>query len=131
VPDLVIAGPLKRTLQMAEIAARIVSESPVAIEVDERLREIDYGPDEGLEEDKVIARIGSEALQNWDQHAIVPPGWEVDPAVLRQNWHDIAGELATNYSGKIILIVTSNGIARFAPYITGDFERFKANFPLK
>ena len=30
-----------------------------------------------------------------------------------------------------VMVVTSNGIARFAPHITGDFDGFAAAHPLK
>ncbi|MGM0422926.1 MAG: histidine phosphatase family protein [Pseudomonadota bacterium] len=130
-PTRIIAGPLKRTLNMAEIAARMLADPPVTVEVDERLREVDYGPDEGQPEDKVIARIGTDAIQNWDQHAIVPDGWQTDPEKSKQDWQDLADTLRRENPGENILIVTSNGIARFAPYLTGDFEGFKEKFPLK
>jgi|AntRauTorckE6833_2_1112554.scaffolds.fasta_scaffold27551_2 probable phosphoglycerate mutase len=130
-PTRIIAGPLKRTLNMAEIAARMLGDTPVTVEVDERLREVDYGPDEGQPEDKVIARIGAEAIKNWDEHAIVPEGWQTDPEKLKHEWQDLADQILAKNPGETVLIVTSNGIARFAPYLTGDFEAFKKEFPLK
>lgn len=131
IPDRIIAGPLKRTKQMADIAGRMISKTPAPIEIDARLREIDYGPDEGLPEDQVIARIGEKALKDWEEQAIVPDGWRADPDQMIQDWQDIADQIARDNAGQTVLIVTSNGIARFAPYITGDFEAFKAEFPLK
>jgi probable phosphoglycerate mutase len=93
--------------------------------------EIDYGPDENQPEDKVIARLGKEVLTAWDEHAIVPPGWKVDPPTLMQHWQDFAANLLRDYLGKNVLVITSNGIARFAPYLTGDFEAFRNQYSLK
>lgn len=125
-PDHIISAPLKRTRQTVTRAFpnRVFN-------IDERLREIDYGPDEGLEEDLVRARIGEQALHDWEHHATVPEGWQVDPATIITDWHDIAAETLNNRPSKITLIVTSNGTARFAPHITHDFDGFKRDFPLK
>ena len=65
IPDIIIAGPLKRTLQTAKIAAAMLESTAPAVTIDERLREIDYGPDEGRAEPDVIARIGEKALKKW------------------------------------------------------------------
>lgn len=134
IPKRIIAGPLKRTTKMAEIARTVIFEdSPNRphIEIDERLREIDYGPDEDLREEEVINRIGADALEMWDKQAIVPEGWQVDPEQLKRDWQDIADDIRENNDGEIILIVTSNGVARFAPYLTGDFEAFSEDYKIK
>ena len=126
IPHHVIAGPLKRTKQMAEHA---VPDMPY--DIDARLREVDYGIDENQTEDTVVARIGAKAIKMWDEHAIVPNGWQVNPEQMKQDWHDIAQETINTRKGHTTLIVTSNGVARFAPYITDDFEAFKTRFSLK
>ncbi|MGB6228939.1 MAG: histidine phosphatase family protein, partial [Litorimonas sp.] len=83
------------------------SDAPAPV-FDDRLVEVDYGPDEGLPETAVIARIGKGALEAWERDATVPPGWHVDPAALRQAWHDLLADAKDT-----TLIVTSNGVARF------------------
>ena len=72
------------------------------------LLEIDYGPDEGQPETRVIARLGEAALKRWDEDAIPPADWSVDPDQIRRDWQDILSEVQGT-----ALIVTSNGIARF------------------
>ena len=129
-PDVVIAGPLKRTREMAEIACLIMGFKD-AIRIDERLREIDYGPDENQTEETVIARIGKRAIELWDQSAIVPQGWKVDPERMTHDWQNIADEILQSHSGQTVLIVTSNGVARFAPHLTNDFDSFRENHDLK
>lgn len=109
-PVRIVAGPLKRTLQTARAIAEELGLD--GVEVDERLREIDYGPDEGKPEDEVIARIGEDALAAWESEARVPDGWQVDPAALVQVWKDLLIE--THHGRGDVLAVTSNGIARFA-----------------
>jgi probable phosphoglycerate mutase len=109
-------GPLKRTRRTAEI---ILSAQAVAPEltVDLFLREIDYGPDENRPEAEVVARIGQPALEAWERDSLPPPGWRVDPAAVIGNWQQTVSEL-----GKVEgahLIVTSNGIARFALQAAG------------
>ena len=109
-PVRVIAGPLKRTLQTAQTISEAIGLDEV--ETDERLREIDYGPDEGKPEDEVIARIGEAALAAWESEARVPKGWQVDPAGLVQVWKDLLIE--THHGRGDVIAVTSNGVARFA-----------------
>ncbi|MDD3371904.1 MAG: histidine phosphatase family protein, partial [Alphaproteobacteria bacterium] len=76
-------------------------------------------------------RVGAEALRAWDEDAVVPPGWKVDVAEIIRGWLDFGAEISRDYAGKTVLAVTSNGIARFAPHLTGDFEGFKASHKLK
>ncbi|MAS88034.1 MAG: phosphoglycerate mutase [Micavibrio sp.] len=128
VPDAAYCSNLQRTKLTAKIALKTIS---IYFEPEERdfLNEVDYGPDENLTEDKVIARIGEQAIKDWDNHAKVPDGWLIDPAQVKQDWCDFADEIKE--SGKTHLVVTSNGIARFAPYITNDFQDFIKKFKLK
>ncbi len=105
------SGPLKRTRDTAKAILAAQAEAPdLATEL--FLREIDYGPDENRPEDDVVARIGKTALEAWEHASIVPPGWRVDPAALVGNWQQLFSELADIPGNH--LIVTSNGIARFA-----------------
>ncbi len=104
-------GPLKRTRETAT-AILAAHASPPELTTDLFLREIDYGPDENHPEEDVIARIGKPALDAWERDSIVPPGWRVDPDAIIGNWQETFHELR-NQPGDH-LIVTSNGIARFA-----------------
>lgn len=132
IPDLVYSGHLQRAVQTAELAlAAMPLPAALTAQQDDIFNEIDYGPDEGKPETAVIARLGAEALQAWDRDAVVPAGWNVNPAELVQNWLDFGAEIAAKHAGKTVLVVTSNGIARFAPYLTGDFDGFKAQHNIK
>lgn len=105
------SGPLKRTRETAA-AILAAQANPPELTTDLFLREIDYGPDENRPEDEVIARIGKPALEAWERDFIPPPGWRVDPAALIGNWQETFAELRDQPGDH--LIVTSNGIARFA-----------------
>jgi probable phosphoglycerate mutase len=112
-----VASPRSRTRETARAILRARKDSP-ALLIERFLTEIDYGPDENQTEDAVIARLGPEALKAWDQDAVPPPGWRVDPAALTSDWRDFARRVAT-LGDTNILCVTSNGIARFLPGALG------------
>ena len=111
------SGPLKRTRETAA-AILIAQAAPPDLMTEVFLREIDYGPDENRPEDVVIARIGKAALEAWESDSIPPPGWRVDPAALVGNWQELFSDLAKEEGAH--LIVTSNGIARFALEAAGE-----------
>ena len=110
------SGPLKRTRETAN-AILAAQARPPELVTDLFLREIDYGPDENRPEDEVVARIGQSALEAWERDSIVPPGWRVDPDALIGNWQETFHELRDQPGDH--LIVTSNGIARFALHAAG------------
>jgi probable phosphoglycerate mutase len=130
VPDVAYASTLRRTIDTADLAVRESGlKQPVfSLAI---FDEIDYGPDEDKNEDAVIDRIGADALKKWDEHGIVPDGWRADPQAIIDNWHGFARQITEHGDGETVLAVTSNGIARFAPYITGDFEGFREKYKLK
>lgn len=132
IPDVVFTSTLLRTQETAHSICNAMDMQHDIIMLD-IFDEIDYGPDENQPEDAVIARIGQNAIDAWDDHAIVPDGWLVDPDKLIQNWQNFAADLIkNNVEGDLtVLVVTSNGIARFAPHLTGDFEAFREKYPLK
>lgn len=104
-------SPLKRTRATAE-AILAAQAAPPELVTSLFLREIDYGPDENKPEDEVVARIGEDALAAWENDGVPPPGWRVDPDALIGNWQQLFAKL--DGAGGRHLVVTSNGIARFA-----------------
>jgi 2,3-bisphosphoglycerate-dependent phosphoglycerate mutase len=130
IPDVVYSSNLQRTHETAQIAVKASGVTNPVYQLD-IFNEIDYGPDENQTEETVIARIGAQAIADWDEHAKVPDGWKVDPAEVTRNWIDFADQIAAHDDEETVLVVTSNGIARFAPHITGDFEGFRAKHSLK
>ena len=130
VPDAVFAAPLKRSYDTARLAVEALGRD-LPITIDARFNEIDYGPDENQPEAAIVARIGEQALLDWNEHAAVPPGWLADPQAIIHDWLAFGDICRQSFSGRTVLVVTSNGIARFAPHLTGDFEGFRRQHGIK
>ncbi|MBI1339161.1 histidine phosphatase family protein [bacterium] len=105
------AAPLRRA---RETATAILSHqgTPPDLLMRPGLREIDYGPDEGQPETAVRARIGDAAIDAWERDMVPPPGWRVDPVAMIANWQALLADLRETPGDH--LLVTSNGVARFA-----------------
>jgi 2,3-bisphosphoglycerate-dependent phosphoglycerate mutase len=129
-PDVIFTSTLKRTIQTAEEAQHAMNIS-LPIQSLSMFNEIDYGPDENQTEEQVVARVGKEALQAWEEQAIVPQGWQVNPLEIIENWKKFAQRLRQEYAGKTCLTITSNGIARFSPHLTGEFAKFSIQHRIK
>lgn len=129
-PQAVFCSFLQRTKSTAEIAMAIAgyAQEPIPLNI---FDEIDYGIDENQTESQVVARIGQKALDAWEQEGIVPQGWLVDPKQVISNWHQFAGQVEAGFLGKTVMVVTSNGIARFAPYLTESIENFTQQYSAK
>ena len=123
VPDHIYTSHLQRTKQTAEQAQIAMGTNLKAQEIS-TFNEIDYGPDENKPETEVVARLGQEALDAWDRECIVPQGWKVDPEQLKKDWVDFGHRVEQQHAGRTILVVSSNGIIRFAPCMLSD----KADF---
>ena len=108
--DRVLSSGLQRTRMTA---AAIVGDA-ARIETASFLTEVDHGPDEDQTEADVVARIGEEAIALWDSHLISPQGWEVGAEWRVPAWRAFAEEAAAAMPEGTILLVTSNGAARFA-----------------
>ena len=150
VPTRICAAPLQRTMGTARLAAEELG-NPAPVTPDARFVEVDYGPDENKTEPEVMARLGrvaceargldpaalsaeqlealgAEAIDLWNTQAIAPDGWKVDVPAIISAWQQLADEVA---EGEVALCVSSNGIIRFAPHITGDYAAFCASHDIK
>ena len=129
-PDAIYTSHLIRTKETAQIAIDQTGYKFPIYPLD-IFNEIDYGVDENKTEEHVVNRIGKQAIKDWDDKAIVPNGWEFNPTDTIKHWIDFASHIKTDDEGGSVLVVTSNGIARFSPHITGDFEGFRKNHKIK
>lgn len=135
IPDAVYASPLLRARETARLAVEELGLSLPIIEIAD-FTEIDYGPDENKTEEEVMLRLGNghpekgkAIIDAWNQNATVPEGWDVDPQEIIRTWKNFADHQALLQP--VTLLVTSNGILRFAPYLTGNFERFSQENDIK
>lgn len=135
IPDVVYASPLLRAKRTAELAVEELDIKREVIEIDS-FTEIDYGIDENQTEETVRLRLGNgneekgrEIIALWDKEAIVPEGWKVNPQQIIDTWLQFAENNISE--GETVLIVSSNGVIRFAPYLTGDFNKFITEFDIK
>lgn len=132
----IFAAPLQRTTRMAEEIGRFFPGTAVTVE--KFLTELDYGIDDGQPEDDIVLRLGivekaagitpattldelreagKAALKRWDSEAVMPKGWrhlQDVPRMLEEAWSQFGIMVAEKFSGKTVIAVTSNGIARFS-----------------
>jgi len=110
-PGRIVCGPLKRTRRAAEIVAGLTGFAGEA-EIDDRLREIDYGSWGGKSNDQIVAEFGQDALDSWDKRHRRPDGadWSPDEATLKT--HALAA-MRDAAAGPLTLVVTSNGVLRY------------------
>jgi len=119
VPDIVYTSTLKRTIETAEGALKELGISR-PLHKSDLFDEIDYGPDENQTEITVIERIGNVAYNSWEFDSVMPKDWSPQPEVIRKRWQDFVKHAEAAHDGKTVLVVTSNGIARFAPQIANN-----------
>ncbi|MCB1558794.1 MAG: histidine phosphatase family protein [Alphaproteobacteria bacterium] len=125
-PQAVFTSELKRTIDTARLACVAMGcdtpSSPLKF-----LNEIDYGPDENQTDEFVIKRLGDNVLKDWDEQAVMPDDWSPRPVEILVNWKSFLKSCTENRKGQTTMVVTSNGIARFAlPHTQNG-----ANLPMK
>lgn len=112
-PDIVYTSTLRRTIDTARLIC-VAMMCPAPNMPLPFLNEIDYGSDENKPENEVKARLGDMALKRWDELGEMPPEWSPRPHVISDSWQYFLDKCQTDLQDKTILVVTSNGIARFA-----------------
>ena len=111
----IIAGPLKRTREGAELIARELGFQG-AIIIDERLTEIDYGSWGGRSDDELSSTYGPDVIDSWREKSIRPDGadWSPSEDELKTNAVSLLDEIRKSSADEdSVLLVTSNGILRF------------------
>lgn len=115
IPDRIICGPLKRTAHGAALAAEACGFSG-AIEIDERLKEIDYGLWGGRSDEEIAAKWGEDAITAWRDRSIVPEGagWMPSPEAIALNAKTVCeAVIAKAAPDETVLVISSNGILRY------------------
>lgn len=149
-PDIVYAAPLKRTTQTAELIIKAMNSSCKVIPKGD-FTEIDYGPDENQTEDTVELRLGINSLKKagdyspdlskdilmqegkrilelWNTQALAPESWRVNIPELTAAWKKLADSITW---GESVIVVSSNGILRFAPTILENYTEFCETHDIK
>lgn len=113
VPARLIAGPLRRTRDGAALAAQACGFAG-ELEIDDRLKEIDYGVWGGRSDADIAAQWGASAIEAWRERSVVPEGagWSPDPQEMEAHARAVLGTIAQNPRGDVLLI-SSNGVLRY------------------
>ncbi len=113
IPDIVYTSTLRRTIDTARLAcvAMMCPADNIPLPL---FNEIDYGIDENKPEPDVIARLGEDTIANWDKNGDMPVEWSPRPDIIINSWKFFMDGCLKDYQDKTILVITSNGIARFA-----------------
>ncbi|MGY6661844.1 MAG: histidine phosphatase family protein [Glycocaulis sp.] len=125
VPARIIAGPLQRTANGALLAAAECGFEG-EIEIDTRLREIDYGSWGGRSDAEIAAQWGEAAIHDWRERSIVPAGagWSPSPETIAANASAILQDINTAAkSADTVLLISSNGILRYFHALLGGDPR--------
>jgi broad specificity phosphatase PhoE len=117
--DLIIASPLARARQTAEIIAKQLAYAASDILIDERLRERGHGKLAGVSQDKVTV----EMFNNYslDKHNQYEVEWIGDVVARTQSFVDDLRQRTE----ESILVVGHNGSGRALRRILGDIESTK------
>lgn len=118
-PNALFSSVLLRAKETAQLIQEAGDYTSLALQVRSELNEIDHGPDEGKPEHIVEERLGSSAMEKWNKEAIMPAEWKPRPEQIIQEWQTLLNDVVTNISEGVVLMVTSNGRARFVPGVPG------------
>jgi probable phosphoglycerate mutase len=132
----ILTGPLLRTKRFATIVAESLSDPP-AVEINDRLTEVDYGSWTGLTNEEVEERYGAAAQNAWNDESVWPSDadWGGSPAEIVAEIRILVADLLLHAQpNDTVLLVSSNGKIRyFLELIDGAFAAHVAakNFKVK
>ena len=119
-PTAVLAATLQRTTRFAQIVCEDLGLP--APRAESRLNEIHYGPWEAATTEQITADpVRQTALEQWQRADVWPVAlnWQTTQADVTQALTGLLRDVAAGLYGDQPLIVSSNGILRFAPRILG------------
>ncbi|MDG3084740.1 histidine phosphatase family protein [Vibrio hannami] len=126
----IFSGPLKRHIQSTDLINNVLNVDKTRITIDGRFNELDYGEHDGMPEADIVEAVGKDALAAWDKDATVPTAWDVDVEQIKNDWHTFLQEVSANHSGEDVLVVTSNGLLRFLPFVIDcDYSELELKVP--
>jgi 2,3-bisphosphoglycerate-dependent phosphoglycerate mutase len=119
IPQKIFTSAQQSTIQMAQQVVKAIGQD-IPIEPLPQFNDLDFGPYEGKPYDEMCEKIGEDGLKAWNEECLPPLGWVVDPTDLRAAWYDFGENVAKEFSGQTVLIITHNNTARFSSMLTGD-----------
>ena len=117
-----IAGPLRRTQETARLALLSTGMAGADIEIEPRLREIDYGLWEGKSSDEIRGMGWGEELTAWEADSSWPSSgaWPLSAAAYVNGFLSVLDD-ARRRPASPTLIVSSNGVFKlFAVSLDGQ-----------
>ncbi len=122
-PDTIYAGTLKRTASYAQMVANKLN---IAVRLDNRLHEIDYGGWSGLSDQEIKEQFGNNEFDQWQNQGAWPVSFASSEQETIDQVFSFAEEAIVNQPNKkLALAVTSNGRLKYflklLPYLWKDF----------
>jgi len=116
-PQALYSSALLRAKETAQLIQNTAEYSSLQINIRAELNEIDHGPDEGQPEYTVEERLGTKAIEEWNNKAIMPAEWRPRPEQIIKEWEILLHDVFQLFKNGTVLMVTSNGRARFLPQV--------------
>jgi 2,3-bisphosphoglycerate-dependent phosphoglycerate mutase len=116
-PKALYSSALLRAKETAQLIQETANYLSLPITIKTELNEIEYGPDEGQPEDLVEKRLGALALEQWNKKGLMPAEWQPRPEQIIKDWEVLLNEVVETFNNGVVLMVTSNGRARFVPQL--------------
>ena len=107
--DVVVSSPLRRCLAFAR---RLADERGLALEVDDRLKEVGFGDWEGRTKDEIEARAPGSLARFYDDPLRWRPAGAEPLADFRDRVLEGCDALARRHAGLRVLLVTHAGVIR-------------------
>ena len=123
--NAIYCGPLKRTQEYAKIIVQGLK-ADLAITIDPRLNELDYGDWAGLTNQQICEKFGADVLERWEKNCEWPShGWGSTEKNVRLDALSFANDLIKKHAkDDTVLIISSNGKLRyFLALMQDEFER--------
>lgn len=109
-PDLIVSSPLRRAIDTAAPVAELLG---VSVSTDDRLREREYGPWEGLTHPEIKERFPEDHVRWTKGEPLTDPGIETWEA-LSERTGEAMREISEKVDGGTALVVCHGGSARQA-----------------
>jgi probable phosphoglycerate mutase len=124
VPPVIHTGPLKRTFSYAQIIRDKLGKD-IPIQIDNRLREIDYGKWSGLTDKEIRGNYGDEDFDQWQNQGTWPDCFKgTEKEIIAAVTSFTEDTVIKKPQQKLTMAITSNGCMKyFLKLVTIDGNR--------